>query len=113
MSAAPATGVNPSAPAAPPAAPPSQPQTMSMTPEQQGQATAAGGIALAFASLTGIASFLFYIAFSYGAAKLSYDKFQSIGWAIVNFIFAAFYYPYYAIFLSGPSGSSFGGRRRR
>jgi hypothetical protein len=105
MSAAPATGVNPSAPAAPPAAPPSQPQT---TSDQ-----AAGGIALAFASLTGIASFLFYFAFSYGAAKLSYDKYQSVGWAIVNFIFAAFYYPYYAIFLSGPSGSTFGGRRRR
>jgi hypothetical protein len=109
MSAAPAPQT-----ATPPPAPPGQPQTMSMTPEQQGQAaTAAGGVALAFASLTGIASFLFYIAFSYGAAKLSYDKFQSVGWAILNFIFAAFYYPYYAIFLSGPSGSSFGGRRRR
>ncbi len=107
MSAAPAPQT-----ATPPPAPPGQPQTMSMTPEQQGQATAAGGVALAFASLSGIASLLFYIAFSYGAAKLSYDKYQSVGWAILNFIFAAFYYPYYAIFLSGPS-SSFGGRRRR
>ncbi len=107
--AAPATGVTPSAPAAPP----SQPQTTAMTPDQQNQATAATGIALAFASLTGIASLLFYVMFSYGAAKLSYDKFGSVGWAILDFIFAAFYYPYYAIFLSGPSGSSYGGRRRR
>ncbi len=104
--AAPATGVKPSAPAVTPAAPPAP------TSDQQNKATAGGAVALAFASLTGIASFLFYIMFSYGAAKLSYDKFQSVGWAIVNFIFAVFYYPYYAIFLSGPSGS-FGGRRRR
>ncbi len=69
-------------------------------------------MALAFASLSGIASLLFYVVFSYGAAKLSYDKFGSMGWAILDFIFAAFYYPYYAIFLSGPSGS-YGGRRRR
>jgi hypothetical protein len=94
--------------AAPPAAPPSQPQTT--TDQQQNQA--ATGVALAFASLSGIASLLFYVVFSYGAAKLSYDKFGSMGWAILDFIFAAFYYPYYAIFLSGPSGS-YGGRRRR
>jgi hypothetical protein len=62
--------------------------------------------------LGGLASFLFLLVFSYGAAKLSYDKFGSIGWAILDFFFATFYYPYYAIFLSGPSGS-FGGRRRR
>lgn len=67
---------------------------------------------MAFTSLAGIASILFYILFSYGAAKLSYDKFGSVGWAIVDFIFATFYYPYYAIFLSGPS-ATFGGRRRR
>jgi hypothetical protein len=63
--------------------------------------------------LGGLASFLFFLIFSYGAAKLSYDKFGSIGWAVLDFFFATFYYPYYAIFLSGPSGSSFGGRRRR
>lgn len=54
------------------------------------------------------------LAYSYGAAKLSYDKFQNVGWAVVNFFFATVYYPYYAIFLSGPSNSStFGGLRRR
>ena len=62
--------------------------------------------------LGGLASFLFLLIFSYGAAKLSYDKFGSIGWAILDFFFATFYYPYYAIFLSGPQ-SQYGGRRRR
>ena len=88
------------------------PQTQPQTPEQQKQVQTGGAVALAFTSLAGIASLLFYILFSYGAAKLSYDKFGSIGWAIVDFIFATFYYPYYAIFLSGPS-ATFGGRRRR
>ena len=65
-------------------------------------------------SIGGLASILFYILYSYGAAKLSYDKFGSIGWAILDFIFAVFYYPYYAIFLSGPQQqSAIGGRRRR
>jgi hypothetical protein len=45
-------------------------------------------------------SLIFYILFSYGAAKLSYDKFQSVGWAILAFIFSTFYYPYHAIFLN-------------
>ena len=35
-----------------------------------------------------------------GAAKLSYDKFRSVGWAIVAFLFAPIYYMYYAFFLS-------------
>ncbi len=62
----------------------------------------------------GIFSFLFFIAFSYGAAKLSYDKFGNIWWAILDFFFASLYYPYYAIFLNTPQQSSsiFGGRRR-
>ena len=65
-----------------------------------------------FLSLGGIASLLFYVLYAYGAAKLSYDKFQSVGWAILDFIFPMFYYPYYAIFVSG-SQQTMGGRRRR
>lgn len=42
------------------------------------------------------------ILFSLGAAKLSYDRFRSFGWAIVAFFFSAVYYPYYAFFVSGP-----------
>ena len=41
--------------------------------------------------------------FSLGAAKLSYDRFRSPGWAIVAFIFSVLYYPYYAFFVSGPA----------
>jgi len=52
---------------------------------------------------------VFFIAFSYGAAKLSYDKYRSIGWAILDFFFSSFYYPYYAIFLNTPT--YVGGRR--
>lgn len=40
------------------------------------------------------------IAFHVGAAMLSYRKYGSTLWAIVNFFFAAFYYPYYALVLS-------------
>lgn len=79
---------------------------------QKTDSTAAIGDVFAM-GLGGFASLLFLLVFSYGAAKLSYDKFGSIGWAILNFFFATFYYPYYAIFLNAPSGPSFGGRRRR
>jgi hypothetical protein len=72
--------------------------------------TGGGGV---FGSIFSLLGMLFVFAYSFGAAKLSYDKYQSIGWAIFNFFFATFYYPYYAIFLSGPAGSTFGGRRRR
>ena len=40
------------------------------------------------------------ILFYSGAAKLSYDRFGSIGWAIVAFLFAPIYYVYYAFFVS-------------
>ena len=51
----------------------------------------------------GLLSLLPSILFSLGAAKLSYDRFRSFGWAIVAFFFSAFYYPYYAYFVSaGP-----------
>ena len=48
-----------------------------------------------------------------GAAKLSYDRYGSIFWAIIAFIFAPIYYVYYAFFVSSraPSGI-LGGRRR-
>jgi hypothetical protein len=52
------------------------------------------------------------ILFHAGAAKLSYDKYGSIGWAILAFIFGSIYYPYYAFFVSGPSTSMFGAMRK-
>jgi hypothetical protein len=46
--------------------------------------------------------------FHLGAGYLSYQKFGSIGWAILDFLFAYFYYPYYAFFLaSAPAEPSY------
>jgi hypothetical protein len=38
-----------------------------------------------------------------GAAKLSYDTSGSALWALLAFLFAPFYYPYYAFFVSKPA----------
>ena len=58
-----------------------------------------------------------HLIFSYGAAKLSYDMFGSVGWAVLDFIFSWIYYPYYALFLNKPTGPPalgiVGARRRR
>jgi hypothetical protein len=50
-----------------------------------------------------------------GAASLSYAKYGSIGWAILDFFFATFYYPFYALVLNTPSTPTtmLGGRRFR
>jgi hypothetical protein len=47
-----------------------------------------------------------------GAASLSYAKYGSLGWAIVDFFFAMFYYPFYALVLNTPTPTMMGGRRR-
>jgi len=66
----------------------------------------------------GIASMIFGILFAFvwhlGAASLSYAKYGSIGWAILDFFFATFYYPFYAFFLNTPAPSMgmMGGRRK-
>jgi hypothetical protein len=65
---------------------------------------------MALVSISAVFGGLFYIVFSYGAAKLSYDRFQNIGWAILDFLFPMFYYPYYALNLSGPQ--QYGGGRK-
>jgi hypothetical protein len=44
---------------------------------------------------------LFALVFHAGAAYMSYQRNQSIGWAIFHFFFAVFYYPYYAFALAG------------
>lgn len=43
---------------------------------------------------------LFLLAFHIGAGYLSYQKYGSGLWAVVDFLFAYFYYPYYAFFLA-------------
>jgi len=54
---------------------------------------------------------------SLGAASLSYAKYGSIGWAILDFFFATVYYPFYALVLNTPapavSAPMFGGRSMR
>ena len=57
-------------------------------------------IMMAYGTLMLIFSILFAIFFSLGASLLSYRKFQSFGWAFLNFWFPYFYYPYYAFFIN-------------
>jgi len=49
---------------------------------------------------------VFGFIFAYGAAKLSFDRYGSFGWALLDFVFPMFYYPYYAIFVSKPASAS-------
>jgi hypothetical protein len=51
-------------------------------------------------TLTVSLGFIFAVIFAYGAAKLSYARNQSVGWAVLAFVFSSVYYPYYALFLS-------------
>lgn len=115
-----------SAPGGPPP-PASQPGTpaITLTPEATAaaNATAAGAVGV-FGVLT-MLSIFFLLFFHIGAGYLSYQKYGSMLWAIVNFIFAYFYYPYYAFFLAkdpspqplgmigGMMKALSGGRRRR
>jgi len=89
----------------PPATTPQQQQTTNTNTSSWSPMVIAGSVITA----------LFYIITHYGAAKLSYDKFGSVGWAIVAFIFAPFYYVYYAYFISTSSvvPTLMGGLRRR
>ena len=50
---------------------------------------------------------VFTIVFHLGAGYLSYQKYGSIGWAILDFFFAVFYYPFYAFFLNTPAAPSY------
>ena len=70
----------------------------------------------AYGIVSTIISIVFALAFCIGAAKLSYDRFGSAGWALLDFFFAYLYYPYYAFFVSGPvqqPASIMGGKRRK
>jgi hypothetical protein len=62
--------------------------------------------------VAGVFGFLISVIWCYGAASLSYAKYGSIGWAILDFFFATFYYPYYALVLNTPTPTMMGGRRR-
>ena len=86
--------------AAPP--PPKDPRD-----KQVPQTTATLALPTEFSPVLGglaILPIVFLIVFHSGAAYLSYQKYQSGLWALLDFIFAYFYYPYYAFFLSSAPG---------
>ena len=69
-----------------------------------------GGLGVNFSVSLGL---IFSILFAYGAAKLSYDRFRSVGWAVLAFLFSGFYYPYYAVFVSSSVPAPVVGMGRR
>lgn len=73
----------------------------------QAQATLVQPMSWAWGGLA-LIPFLLLLAFHVGAGWLSYQKYGSMGWAFLNFIFAYFYYPYYAFFLAKDPGPSAG-----
>ena len=52
------------------------------------------------AMILSVLVFLYILAFHIGAAVLSFQKFGSFLWAILDFFFPYFYYPYYAFVVS-------------
>jgi hypothetical protein len=83
--------------AAPPAAKKPEIPATATTPTKASNATLAAGW-----GLLALFPVVFLFVFHLGAGWLSYQKNGSMLWAVVNFIFAYFYYPYYAFFLSAP-----------
>lgn len=51
----------------------------------------------AIAIIPAIIALIFHL----GAAYMSYQRNQSVGWAVVHFFLAVFYYPYYAFTQAG------------
>lgn len=76
-------------------APPPPPQAQQPTVTTQ----VSSGVGAVWGMLM-ILPIVFLFLFHLGAGYLSYQKYGNIGWAILNFFFAYFYYPYYAFFLA-------------
>ena len=102
-----------------PAPAPSAASALTTTPTDTSSSKSSGALGFLVGGagiLVTILSSILLIAFHVGAAKLSYDKYGSIGWAILDFFFATVYYPYYAFVLNYPgvgTATFLGGRRRR
>ena len=75
-------------------------------------AKAVAGIFGLFAGV-GLFSLIFFLLFHIGAGYLSYQKYGSMLWAVLDFLFPYFYYPYYAFFLAKdlPPQTMIGGRK--
>ena len=87
---------------APPPPPPQTKQEATPTTLAPATATADMGVFGILALIPLIFLFLFHL----GAAYLSYQKFGNILWALLDFFFAYFYYPYYAFFLASTPAES-------
>lgn len=84
-----------------PSPPANKPPAAPGTPSTPGASTqVSSGLGAVFGALAIFPIVLLFM-FHLGAGYLSYQKYGNIGWAILNFFFAYFYYPYYAFFLSG------------
>ncbi len=69
-----------------------------MNPNPPQQPSQSSGSSMAIIPV--IIGVIISIVIAAGAAKLSYDKYGSLGWAILAFIFSPLYYPFYAFFVS-------------
>ena len=95
-------------PSSPPAPPPPDANTSS-TGTATGTTGASAGV---WATIWLVFFLIWWFLWNLGAASLSYAKYGSLGWAILDFFFAPFYYPYYALVLNTPTAAVLGGRRR-
>ena len=88
--------------------------TAAVNPSLKQETSKSSNDEFTFVRVLSILGSVFVFLLHAAAAKLSYDKYQSILWAILDFFFAVFYIPYYAFFLNTPSTPAFmGGRKRR
>ena len=86
--------------------------TTTTTTADAATAKSAAGIFGLFAGV-GLFSLIFFLLFHIGAGYLSYQKYGSMLWAVLDFLFPYFYYPYYAFFLAKdmPPQTMLGGRK--
>lgn len=93
-------------------APPPPPQTQPIEQKTDSSPKQSTGMSV-MSIIYSVISAIIGITYCYGAARLSYTKYGSIPWAIVDFIFAPIYYPFYAVFLHNPPPPMMGGRRMK
>jgi len=86
-------------PSSPPNPPPADANAVPTTTDTE--KVLSSGWAIAGIVIGALVAFLWHL----GAASLSYAKYGSIGWAILDFFFASLYYPFYALVLNTPSAS--------
>ena len=95
-----------------PSSPPNPPSPDANTGPANSPSTDGAKVAGIGAIIGGVIGFLVAFLWHFGAASLSYAKYGSIGWAILDFFFATLYYPYYALVLNTSAPTMMGGRRK-